>query len=554
MANSLQTGISGLKSHQTMIEIVGNNLANLNTVAYKERSAIFSDLLYQTARGASSGIPGVSGGTNPLQIGGGSTLKATRMNNTVGNLQATGNALDLALQGDGYFVVNRGGQNVYTRAGVFEIDKSGTLVDSGTGFPVQRYGTVGELNTGFPSFQRAGNLDIQIPIGAAIPGKATQNIHVSGNLPGDGAIPQSQVLASAPWLASGVSATPSTLLNDLDLSQSGYAAGDVIHIAGTDENGAAVSIDFSANSASTVGDLVAAVAAAFPGAKVELTESGSLQLTSLTPGRSYMSLAFTDDLGNAGETEFSTRPMVVDVNGKAGEIVRGGAHIFDPAGGRHAINLEFERQVDGTWTMVAGIAPELGTFVDNIVEGITFNSDGTFSGVTGAGINDRNLSIQFAGQTSPQVIQVVMDGGDSGANALSAYSGTSSMSTTADGYGNGVLADIAVDGDGVIQGLGTNGVKFPIAQLAIGTFRNAQGLLSDGGNFYESSLSSGEALLGGAGTGSTGLVRSGQLEQSNVDIALEFTRLIVAQRGYSANSRTISVTNEVLQELTNLIR
>lgn len=554
MANSLITGVSGLQSHQSMIEIVGNNLANLNTVGYKERSAVFSDVLYETLRGGSGGTQGVSGGTNPIQIGTGSVLSSTRTKLKAGSLESTGGDLDLALDGDGYFVVNNGTSNLYTRAGTFQIDKNGLLVDSGTGYPVQRYGTVGESSDDYPSYQTAGKSNINIPLGASVPGKATENITVSGNLPSSGALPTAQVLSSAPFKVGGVAATGSTTLNSLDAINTPYQTGDSILISGTDENGGAVSVSFAVTATTTMDDLLNAINGAFPNATASLAADGSLTLTADEPGVSFLSMQLANGTGNTGELKFSSVPMIVSEKGASGATIQGGAPIYDAAGGVHTINYQFVKQSDGTWTMTASMDPSDGVLTDNQVTGITFNPDGSFKGISGVGAGDGKLTAIFAGQTVPLNFNVVLNGGATSGNALTSYSGDGSVSSSTDGYGNGELTSVQVDSSGTVQGIASNGIQFPIAQIAIGTFRNPQGLNSVGGNFFTASLSSGDVQFSSAGTNGTGLIRSGQLEQSNVDIAVEFTRLIIAQRGFSANSRTITVTNDILQELNNLIR
>lgn len=554
MANSLITGVSGLQSHQAMIEIVGNNLANLNTVGYKERSAIFSDVLYETLRGGSGGTQGVSGGTNPIQIGTGSVLSSTRTKLKSGSLESTGGDLDLALDGNGYFVVNNGTNNLYTRAGAFQIDKNGLLVDSGTGYPVQRFGTVGEVSDEFPTYQTVGKSNINIPLGASVRGKATEKITVSGNLPASGALPTSQTLTSVPWLSGGAAATSSTLLNSLSAVTTPYQTGDSISINGTDENGAAVSVSLAVDNTTTVGDLLTAIDGAFPGATASLGTDGSLMLKANTPGDSYLSLSLANGAGNTGEIGFNTLPIIVSEKGAPGATIQGGAQVYDAAGGVHTLNYEFSKQSDGTWTMIASMDATDGVLTDNQVTGITFNPDGTFNGISGNGVGDGNLTAIFAGQTTPLSFQIELGGGSAAGKALTSYSGEGSASSSSDGYGNGVLTSVQVDSSGTVQGIASNGIQFPIAQLAIGTFRNPQGLNAVGGNFFSASLSSGDVQMSSAGSNGTGLVRSGQLEQSNVDIAVEFTRLIIAQRGFSANSRTITVTNDILQELNNLIR
>ena len=555
MANPMITGVSGLQSHQKMIEIVGNNLANLNTVGYKQRSAVFADVLYETLRGGSAGTEGVSGGVNPIQVGTGSRLSATRSKMTGGSLEATGSDLDLALDGEGFFVVNSGDGDLYTRAGAFQIDKNGLLVDSGTGYPVQRFGILGESAEEFPAFQVAGDSNINIPLGAAVPGKATQTAWISGNLPANGNVPVPQILETPAWLSGGSAATAGTLMNSLDFITTPYQAGDSITISGSGQDGSPVSTTLAVDGTTTVGDLIAAVNGAFPNATATLQADGSLRIESDTAEKSFLSVSFSDSAGNTGAADFVNMPFVVDQAGANGATVRGGVPIYDASGGVHTVNYEFQKQLDNTWTMTASIDGADGTVVDGIVSGITFGEDGAFSQSTGTGAGDSDISFLFAGQSQPTTIKIDFTGGsDVAGSGLNSFFGESSSSSRQDGYANGVLSSVQVDSAGVVQGIASNGIQFPIAQLAIASFRNPQGLSAVGSNFFSTSLSSGEVQIGGAGARGNGAIRSGQLEQANVDIAVEFTRLIIAQRGFSANARTITVTNDVLQELTQLIR
>ena len=143
MANSLLTGISGLRGHQKMLEVIGNNLANVNTTAFKTSRTLFSDLIYESQRGASSGTSGTLGSINPLQIGTGSQVTSVDRNFSQGNLETTGEDLDAAIDGNGFFVADSGNGRVYTRAGAFSIDESGYLEDSSTGYLLQRFGVTG---------------------------------------------------------------------------------------------------------------------------------------------------------------------------------------------------------------------------------------------------------------------------------------------------------------------------------------------------------------------------------------------------------------------------
>ena len=180
--SSLFTGVTGLQAAQEMLNVVGNNLANVNTTGFKSESADFADLVYQTLAQATGGAVNTAGGTDPTQIGLGTFLAGTTTSLQQGALQETGNNLDLAIQGNGYFAVSNGSGTFYTRAGSFGVDSNGNLVDPSTGYKVQRVGTVGQGTATTPAFQSAQNNNIVIPYGTGIPGVATQNVTVQGNL------------------------------------------------------------------------------------------------------------------------------------------------------------------------------------------------------------------------------------------------------------------------------------------------------------------------------------------------------------------------------------
>src|SRR5947209_12530501 len=178
---ALQTGLSGLQAHATMLDVVGNNLANENTTAYKTQSVQFQDLVYQTLT-AGTGPSGKLGGINPEQIGFGVAVGATESLFQQGPVTPTGRELDVALQGGGFFVVNDGTRELYTRAGSFSVDAAGYLVDGATGDRVQRFGATGEATATTPGFQTVGDLGVRIPYGAGLPGEPTQNVALTGNL------------------------------------------------------------------------------------------------------------------------------------------------------------------------------------------------------------------------------------------------------------------------------------------------------------------------------------------------------------------------------------
>ena len=555
MANALLTGVSGLSTHQKMIDVVGHNLANLNTTGFKSRRALFSDVFYETVKGGSGGAVGVAGGTNPSQIGNGSKLATVAVNHSQGNLEATGAAFDFALEGDGFFVVDSAAEGpLYTRAGAFGIDKNGFLVDVASGHLIRRFGSLGEPNSLGPAFQSPGATGIRIPLGARVPGQATAVASLRGNLSPTSTPATHHVLATVdPLTVNGTSAGLATLMNDLDLITSPYASGDSIDVTGTDHDGSSVTASILVDDTTTLQDLVDGISAAFSGATARLDATGQLVLEADQSGRSALDFSLTDTNATAPGANIAAAGIATTRTGASGEVIRGGVEVFDEQGGAHAVGIEMVREDDGTWSLTATIDPAEGTLVDASVTGITFNPDGTFSQAVGTGTGNADLVLQFANAPGTQTIQ--LDFGTPGTlGGLTSIAGESSIATDQDGFSTGTLVAVNVDGTGAIEGVASNGRRIPLAQMAIASFANPHGLEGLGNNFFRATPSSGTAEFGSGQTGGRGVVRSGQLEKSNVDIALEFTQLIVAQRGFSANARTITVTDEILEELTSLLR
>ena len=190
MSVALSAGVTGLQAHQKMLDVAGNNLANVNTTAYKASRINFSELLSQTIVNASAPTSTV-GGTNPQQMGSGVGVGSITRDTTQGNIVNTGNPLDVAVEGEGYFVMYDGEKNVYTRAGTFGVDQNSTLVDVTTGYRAQRVGSTGE-----PDFQTPGDSNIYIPYDTTMQANATTTVKMAGNLSADQSLetPQTQVI------------------------------------------------------------------------------------------------------------------------------------------------------------------------------------------------------------------------------------------------------------------------------------------------------------------------------------------------------------------------
>ena len=554
MANALTSGVSGLNAHQRMLDVIGNNLANVNTVGFKSRRVLFADLLYQTQRPASGPNPPTVGGSNPMQTGSGVQTAQIDMVTTQGELNQTGQPFDFAINGDGYFVVGTGQDTLYTRAGAFALDSNGRLVDPATGYEVQRHGTVGEIDGRFPSFQTPGDRGISIPLGANIPGSVTSEVEITGNLSSVSTGPQTHELTTAsPLLVGGAAATTGTLLNDLDSNVFAYTGGDTIEIVGFDVAGDPVNTTMNVDGTTTLGDLVNAVSSAYPDATATLDSQGNLVMTANNTGVSSMILTIVDTLGNTGGTDFGNHLMETTTEGKVADTFTSAVEIFDVRGEPHTLTLTFEKQTNNSWNLAAELTTGGGVITDGIVEGLRFNDDGSLQQVVGTGLGDSNLTIQFDSITTPQTIE--LDFGENNSfTGISQVATASTISHTQDGFAPGSLQSVSIDASGMLQGVATNGNRLPIAQLAIASFRNPKGLLGQANNYLEASANSGPPEIGLGGTGNRGFVTGLQLEASNVDIANEFTQMIIAQRGFSANARTITVSDEVADELTNIIR
>jgi flagellar hook protein FlgE len=551
-----------LQAHQQLLDTVGNNLANTNTTGFKSQRVRFADMLYQTLSQATSATA-TTGGTNPIQPGLGVRTEAIDTSFAQGGIQTTGGNLDMAIQGQGFFTLSDGaGGNVYTRAGAFAVDQQGFVVDSGSGLRLQRFGTVGEASPTSPAFQTAGVNNISIPLGTGIPGQATQGVVLAGNLSANVSGPQAQVLTSAqPLKSGGAPATAATPLNSLDDNQVKYTAADQLLITGTTQAGVPVSATFNMASFAfppgpTVGDLTTFVNGLFPGSVASLDASGNLVLKDSTTGPSKSLLGIADGTAatQVGATPWANHALAPTTIGQDGGTINSAIQVFDSQGTGHNLSLVLQKTANDTWSLKATIPGGDGTVIDGTVNGITFNNNGSFQQVTGTGVGDANLILQFNGISTQQPISLNL-GAPGGFNGLTQFGGSSSAAATSqDGFAAGSLGTVSVGQDGVISGVFTNGRTLALAQLAMTTFANAGGLNRMGSNLFGLSAQSGNPLTGAAGAGGRGTIQQGALESSNVDVAQEFTQLIVAQRGFSVNARTLTVTDQVMQDLTSIIQ
>lgn len=556
MSSALSAGVSGLQAHQKMLDIAGNNLANVNTTAFKSSRITFSELLSETIKKASQPTSTI-GGTNPQQMGSGVGVAGITPNMTQGSIVSTGNPLDMALEGEGYFVLSSGSQNIFTRAGAFSVDSDSNLVDPSTGYIVQRIGSIGESD----GFQIPGSSNIKVPYDVAMPASATSSIRLAGNLSADSTLDtvQTNVLKSniALTTAAGDPASGATLFSELS---GGTYSGASITVSGYQHDGTAIpatAINIADDGSTTLDDFLASLNTILGASNAVATiNDGEIEITDTESGYSRSDIKL--EFANTGTADIEL-PQYFEVATVGGNEVKNiNITVYDSQGGAHVLSGALVRtDTDNTWDMlltsITGDVSELS--MDNRrIEGIRFDAeDGSYAGIAGTDLS--RFAVSFAHDPSnPQIIDLSL-GTVGRLDGLTQFAGSSTaVAREQDGYAAGRLTTVSVNNEGILIGAFSNGIKKNIAAVQIALFQNPSGLEAIGNGYYTSSANSGEAVATQGLNGGAGSVHGGSLEKSNADVASEFVNLIQAQNGYQANARTIKVANDILSELTNLIR
>ncbi len=417
MLRSLFSGLSGLRSSQFALDIIGNNVANINTTGYKGSRAMFKEVMQQTIRSATASVTGGIGGLNPMQIGLGTNIASIDTNLNQGFIQVTNREIDFAIEGTGYFVLSDGPNNYYTRAGNFDVDRDGQLVYAANGYKVQG---VMAVNGAIPS--SGAITDLILPFDTVSPPAATQDITYAGNLDPETAV------------------------------------------------------------------------------------------------------------GGTATTEIN---------------------IFDNTGVSSILSLTFTKSAANTWNMSVTVDQGSVAWAAGATTTMTFNAG------NGTLIAPATSDIVFTPPGGGPGLTITLDLGTSGgSDGLTEFGNTPSSvrSTARDGYTGGSLRNFIVDESGVFTGIFSNGQMETIGQLYLAAFNNPAGLIDRGGNMFIESPNSGPVAVGPPGVGPNGQMNQGALEMSNVDLAEEFTNMIITQRAYQANARVITTSQEILSELLNLTR
>lgn len=518
MMRSLFAGVSGLQSHQTRMDVIGNNIANVNTVGYKAGRVTFADTLYQTIRSASAPTA-TRGGTNPVQVGLGVRVASIDIIHTAGSPQPTGLQTDLAMNGNGFFVLKEGEQLLFTRAGVFDLDEAGWLVSKATGLRVAGWNAVeGVVDTNQPIEE------IRVPIGQTIPARATTEAVFEGNLDAEAGVPVGHVVRMVRTVTVGTDDHVVTF----EFTKTSDTTWTVTAV---DENG---------NSLDVYVDGVSPARLVFD-ERGRLTTSGALQVT---VGGSTVTVIDAGHLADEVAAVLPENPRVLTT-----------VDVVDSLGVRHRVIIEFEKTAENTWAWSA--VDENGNYLD--IDGfgaydpadptssrpvLRFTSDGRLA----PGSEIAAITLNPGTGAEPVVFTPDFAG-------VSQYGQPSQVGNRSqNGYAAGTLEEIRFDSAGVITGVFSNGLTRALAQLAVATFSNNGGLVRAGDTAFEASRNSGLPQIGAAGTGDRGTVTPGALEMSNVDLSEEFTSMIITQRGFQANSRIITTSDEMLQELVNMKR
>ena len=346
-------------------------------------------------------------------------------------------------------------------------------------------------------------------------------------------------------------------LNTLPANVTDYVDGDRIEVEGVDGNGAPVLGSFTygaANDGTSIEELISFLDDLYTAASVSLNSSGQIVVEADTPGEADLLLSMDDDGSNVGSTQWSTYAVSVTTEGTPSDTVVTSTEVYDKAGVAHTLTLTLERQADLSWSIIASVPEDEGVVLagdegDPITD-LRFDEDGAPQGL---GSVDATVLVQFVGQSSAQTIELDL-GTDGQLTGLTQFGGqTNAYIASQDGFGDGELANLSVDLEGTIKGFYTNGQTRVLGNIGIATFPNEEGLFDEGDNLFTAAANSGDPLITAGSQLGAGQVIGGALENSNVDTAEQFVRLIEAQRGFQANARVITAQDEVLNEVVNLI-
>lgn len=571
--STLFTGLTGLNAHARKLDVIGNNIANVNTTAYKSSRMLFSSMFTQNL-GLGTTPSEVLGGVNPKQIGNGVGIGAIQRNFNNGTLNPTGDLRDMAVDGSGFFIVEREGQSFYTRAGTFRQDPEDNLTTA-TGERLLGYAIDEDFNI------LTGQLvPLNIPVGKRTIAEATENVSVVGNLNKDGDIPtQGSIIELLGTATAGLSELgggfidSTSLLVDIEDPNSPatplFTAGQSLQISGA-----------------TVGE------AEVPEATLDITATTTVQdfMDFIDAALGIQAAAGANPDGNTPGVTVDPLTGIIEVVGNTGTIndiglASGDIQLLDSAGAYVSSPLVSDKSAtaDGesirtTFVVYDSLGTDVRVDVSMVLDSTPDDGPVWRYYLSAADDTDLDLAIstgtlQFDtdGQLDPDSssISVTVDRDDTGAGTpltfdlsfISDSGQTTSLDTASsliglatDGLPPGTLETFAAGEDGIILGRFSNGAIRTMGQVVLANFSNPAGLIDAGGNLFATGPNSGPAAIASAGELGNGTIISGALELSNVDLGEEFTQMILTSTGYSASSRVIRTADELIQQLLVLGR
>lgn len=520
MMRSLFSAVSGLKNHQTRMDVIGDNIANVNTTGFKASRVNFSTMLSQNLSSASS-AQGNRGGTNAQQIGLGAAVSSIDKIMTDGSVQSTGNNTELAISGNGYFVVKDGDQTYYTRDGSFKFDAEGNYVTAG-GLKVQGWmaNSEGVVNS---------NADVEniiVPAGQTMPPQVTTSIDISKNLSADtsksGSITISESVASTANTAS--KNTQSFVVADAD---------------GNVHRGTVTVEDDGLGTATSM-----TITVKYDTLDGYLADTGTTTLPAKGNTGVAIGAVANNAVTGAGGNFPPTGGTVNDLT--EATVISSNMILYDAEGTEHKVYISYTKSTDNVWKIsVDPVAPDTIQTGTTSTGTLKFNTDGSF-------LSSDLTSFTLApsgGATTPQTVALNFDD-----TTFTQYAGDNTIKSDANGYAAGTLDSVAFDSNGNVIGTFSNGLKQTLAQVAMATFNNPGGLESVGSNLMAQSSNSGTAQISTANANGAGSITPSAIEMSNANLSEQFTDMIITQRGYQSNSKIITISDEMLETAINMKR
>ncbi len=577
MLRSLYSGITGLQASQTDMDVIGNNISNLNTVGYKASRVTFETALLQALRAARA-PQGNLGGVNPMEVGLGTQIASIDQIMSQGSFQNTGKKTDLAIQGDGFFVVNSGNGDFYTRAGNFALDEDGTLVQAGTGYKLM--GWEASIDS-----QGHRHVDTNNPIGEikiaanqTMAAKKTENIKTAGNLDSTtGVSPVVITVTDNNDKSYTVQFTFKLHTNNFDPFSNTKTydwtakvvkapSGDNIQNASTSGT---ITLDQYGNVVSTGGTSPTDIYIT-SGSSIGLTTNSSstniISGTAITlPTSGPIMFSEADNTANAVTANYknpvyTTSTQIYDSLGRAYTLYIDFTNLGTVSGSSTSTAWAWDaRLADGTpIKFVNSSGSTISSSSSTVTTGVLeFNSSGKLLG--NYVLSGGNISQNPSPENVPTGIQFDTSDGAGKVTAqidftqLTDLAGSASAAITEqDGNAKGTLQSFAINESGDIIGTFSNGLTDILGKIALANFNNPAGLKAVGNSLYAQSANSGVPQVGKAGTGGRGTLIPGTLEMSNVDLAQEFTNMIVAERSFQANARVITTSDAIIAQLVNL--